>query len=285
MGLKPYLQLVRLPNLFTAAADPLAGFLIVGGALAETRAWLPLVLAGVSIYAAGMILNDVFDYDVDRVERPARPLPSGRVSRKLATGLGIAFLLLGLGFAAFGGTRSLIVAVVLSGCVVAYDAGWKRIWLGPEAMGACRSLNLLLGMTLVPTLGGPVGWLAAGVFGLFVVGVTWISRNEMNPGVAPTLRGGLAVQLFSIMGMVAAVIGLRRDATDLGVGFASGMIVLLATATVVIRTGFLALRAPSASTLQAAVKTGVFSLVWLDVSLVASALYTVTVPLPLGSAT
>ncbi len=36
--LKPYLQLVRLPNLFTAAADPLAGWLLVGRALVEAGA-------------------------------------------------------------------------------------------------------------------------------------------------------------------------------------------------------------------------------------------------------
>ena len=34
-----------------------------------------------AIYAAGIVLNDVFDYEIDRVERPGRPLPSGRVSR------------------------------------------------------------------------------------------------------------------------------------------------------------------------------------------------------------
>ena len=32
-------------------------------------------------YTAGMILNDVLDDDVDRRERPERPLPSGAVSR------------------------------------------------------------------------------------------------------------------------------------------------------------------------------------------------------------
>ena len=78
--IKPYLQLVRLPNLFTAAADPLAGWLLVGGDLGEARGWGPLVASGVALYAGGMVLNDVFDYEVDRLERPGRPLPSGRSS-------------------------------------------------------------------------------------------------------------------------------------------------------------------------------------------------------------
>ena len=106
MALKPYLQLVRLPNLFTAAADPLAGFLLVGGALTEGRLWMPLALTGVAIYAAGMVLNDVFDYQVDLVERPSRPLPFGLISRGFATGLGIGLLLLGCCLAAVAGCRA-----------------------------------------------------------------------------------------------------------------------------------------------------------------------------------
>ena len=41
-----------------------------------------------AIYAAGIALNDVFDYAIDLEERPGRPLPSGRVSRRFAAWLG-----------------------------------------------------------------------------------------------------------------------------------------------------------------------------------------------------
>ena len=93
--LKPYLQLVRLPNVFTAAADSLAGWLLVGGGLAEPGRWLPLSAASMAIYAAGIALNDVFDYEIDLDERPGRPLPSGRVSRRFAAWLGGILLALG----------------------------------------------------------------------------------------------------------------------------------------------------------------------------------------------
>ncbi len=80
MHVKAYLQLIRLPNVFTAMADSLAGGLLVRGVLGETRDWLPLVLASAATYAGGIALNDVFDVEIDRVERPNRPIPSGRVS-------------------------------------------------------------------------------------------------------------------------------------------------------------------------------------------------------------
>jgi 4-hydroxybenzoate polyprenyltransferase len=128
MRIKPYLQLVRLPNVFTAAADSLAGWLLVRGTLAEPRRWVPLVLASMAIYAAGIALNDYFDYATDLAERPGRPLPSGRVSRRFAAVLGWTLLLLGPVLAALSGSAtSLAVASLLSLCVLAYDcpcASW-----------------------------------------------------------------------------------------------------------------------------------------------------------------
>ena len=156
MALKPYLQLVRLPNVFTAAADSLAGWLLVGGGLAAFDRWLPLSAASMAIYAAGIALNDVFDYAIDLEERPGRPLPSGRVSRRFAAWLGGILLALGPCLAALSGSwSSLAVALALVACVLGYNAGLKRTVLGPEVMGACRGLNLLLGMSQAERPGRP----------------------------------------------------------------------------------------------------------------------------------
>src|SRR5690242_2306567 len=100
MTIKPYLQLVRLPNVFTAAADSLAGWLLVRGTFETPGRWLPLLAASMAIYAAGIALNDVFDLATDLKERPDRPLPSGQVSRSFAVSLGAILLLLGPALAA-----------------------------------------------------------------------------------------------------------------------------------------------------------------------------------------
>lgn len=274
--IKPYLQLVRLPNLFTAAADSLAGWLLVRGSLDEPDRWVPLVLASVSIYAAGIVLNDVFDYEIDRAERPNRPLPSGRVSRRFAAWLGGIALGLGPCLAALSGSvASVVVSLILAACVLGYDAGLKRTVLGPEVMGACRGLNLLLGLSQGPAMGRPGGWLVAGGLALFIVGVTWISRSEVETGKTRGLVAGLILQDLALIALAVACS--RPDwfpstgqAGSLLPSDGDGLIVLLAVGVIVNRAGVRAYRRPVPGTFQEAVKTGVLSLVWLDVAAVAA---------------
>jgi 4-hydroxybenzoate polyprenyltransferase len=275
MALKPYLQLVRLPNVFTAAADSLAGWLLVGGALAAFDRWLPLSAASMAIYAAGIALNDVFDYEIDLQERPGRPLPSGRISRRFAAWLGGILLALGPCLAALSGSwSSVAVALALVACVLGYNAGLKRTVLGPEVMGACRGLNLLLGMSQAEQLGGPIGWLAAGSLALFVVGVTWISRSEAETsGRIGGIAAGMILQNAAILGLMAVALQPRRFTSPLGdrpIVPLEGLLVLLVVAWVVNLATGRAIREPIPARMQSAVKTGVFSLVWLDVGLVAA---------------
>src|SRR5262249_7892817 len=94
--LTAWLQLIRLPNVVTAAADSFAGWLLVEGSAIPPGRWLPLAATSMVLYASGTALNDVFDFEIDRVERPSRPLPSGRISRRTAAWLGGLGLLIGL---------------------------------------------------------------------------------------------------------------------------------------------------------------------------------------------
>ena len=144
---RAYLELVRLPNLFTAVGDIVAGYLIVSrGVDVSWRDLVILTLASVCLYAGGVVLNDYFDRDVDAVERPERPIPSGRVAARDALKLGVRLLCLGCVFAFVVGIPSLLVAVLLAGCIWLYDAKGKRIeYVGSLNMGACRFLNVVLG--------------------------------------------------------------------------------------------------------------------------------------------
>src|SRR5262245_27933466 len=90
--MKAWLQLMRLPNVFTAAADVMMGFLVTHGSLQPTSHFALLAAASCLLYLSGMVLNDVFDADVDANERPDRPIPSGRITKLAAAACGLALL-------------------------------------------------------------------------------------------------------------------------------------------------------------------------------------------------
>jgi 4-hydroxybenzoate polyprenyltransferase len=222
-----WLELLRLPNIFTAVADVTMGFLVVQVAAEGQRTWqiqpaeaatlLLLAAASSLLYAAGVVLNDVFDLDTDRRERPERPIPSGRVPLRAARRAGWLLLLAGVALAwivTFHEGRSAthpppapdnedleviddghtagnsapipwverlrpgLIGVLLAAAIVLYDLGLKRTPLGPMGMGACRMLNVLLGMSVLVGPFRPEHFLIAGGIGVYVAGITWLARNE-----------------------------------------------------------------------------------------------------------
>ncbi|WP_395245259.1 SCO3242 family prenyltransferase [Agromyces sp. MMS24-K17] len=170
------LDLVRAPAALTVLGDTAVGAQVAAGGFSR-RGWL-LPLASVAIYSGGMALNDWADRDVDAVERPERPIPSGRVSPKRALAVAAGLGAIGLALAAAGGgRRGLAVAVPLVASVVAYDVVAKPTAAGPLAMAACRGLDVLLGA------GGSARALPAALaVAVHTAGVTALSRGEVHGG-------------------------------------------------------------------------------------------------------
>src|SRR3984885_2958506 len=78
LSLSTALRLGRISNLPTVWTNVAAGIVLSG---APVKAW-PALLLMVSLslfYTAGMVLNDAFDRDFDRRNRPQRPIPAGEV--------------------------------------------------------------------------------------------------------------------------------------------------------------------------------------------------------------
>ncbi|MDQ0765216.1 SCO3242 family prenyltransferase [Streptomyces canus] len=140
---RAWAELLRLPALFTVPGDALAGAAAVS-ARPSARTLLAIA-SSVCLYEAGMALNDWADRDVDAVERPHRPLPSGRVRPAAALGAACALTGAGLSLAACAGRPALTVAVPLTATVWAYDLALKNTPAGPVAMATARGLDLLLG--------------------------------------------------------------------------------------------------------------------------------------------
>lgn len=178
-----YARLLRIPNVFTAMADIFLGFLFTHQSFAPAPLFLALLISSALMYLAGMVLNDVYDLEIDKVERPERPLPSGVIDAGWAHTLGLMLLFTGLlsgvgAGVAIGSLRPAIVATALALLVFAYDRILKKTPLGPLAMGGCRMLNVLLGMSAAPGEWGLVHLVVAGGLGLYIAGVTWFAKSE-----------------------------------------------------------------------------------------------------------
>jgi 4-hydroxybenzoate polyprenyltransferase len=145
--LTSFLQLIRAPAVFSAASNILAAQLIVTGGRPLWSDTLLLVAISTCLYAGGMVLNDCFDIEQDRRQRPFRPLPSGRISLTLAWMLVVVLFAGALTLSAQMGQRQFMIAAILIGCIVIYDGLAKDRLVGSLIMGACRYLNWVLGLS------------------------------------------------------------------------------------------------------------------------------------------
>jgi UbiA prenyltransferase family len=267
-----YAQLVRLPNVFTAFAD--IGLAWAAAlALASPPPWpvyMLLMAASGCLYMAGMVWNDFFDLEQDCRERPFRPLPSGRVSRSAAALLGTALLVTGLGLAALAGWRDdgwqrqpVVVAGILAVTILLYDRAAKRSWLGPLAMGACRFLNVLLGLSVVDDAGlAAVRWHLALVVGLYIVGVTWFAKTEARQSNRSALTGAALTMLAALVLALLLPVWLKPGTSSPAFPYllvAFGFLVGIPVSR--------AVRDPLPKQVQAAVKRAVLGRVVLDATL------------------
>ncbi|WP_033330562.1 SCO3242 family prenyltransferase [Streptomyces novaecaesareae] len=185
---RTWLDLVRAPAALTVLGDTVAGAVAAGRPLRGRRLALPL--ASVALHWSGMALNDWADRAVDALERPERPIPSGRIAPRAALAAAAGLGVTGLALAGLaGGTDALRIAVPLTAAVWAYDTVLKPTRAAPLGMAACRGLDVLLGA-------GSAHWRAAGAPALALathtLGVTALSRGEVHGGRPADRRIALA---------------------------------------------------------------------------------------------
>jgi 4-hydroxybenzoate polyprenyltransferase len=273
----PYAQLLRLPNVFTAFADILMGTLAAGTLLHRPLAAVLLLLASACLYCSGMVWNDYFDFEIDRKERPFRPLPSGKIARSTARGLGMGLMLLGLGFAGMAGWgadgsdgRPVVLAAALVAAIFFYDVWLKHTPIGPVTMGTCRFLNVLVATSLADASVLPSYQRVhlALVVGIYIIGVTWFARGEAGQSLAANLRGAAAVMLAALVLALALPARLSEGS------------VTIAYPYLLVAFGFLigipivrAIARPEPQLVQAAVKRCILGLVALDALMLGRRVY------------
>jgi 1,4-dihydroxy-2-naphthoate octaprenyltransferase len=86
-----------------------AGQILASGKLPPLQIGILGFICGFALSSAALILNDYFDYEVDLINHPDRPLPSGAVSRSEVIGLTAVTTLVGLSAALLLGFSALLL--------------------------------------------------------------------------------------------------------------------------------------------------------------------------------
>ncbi len=254
--IKPYLQLTRPANLLTALADILAGMAIAGYSFREGGDFVLLMVSTLGLYGGGVVLNDVFDAELDAVERPERPIPSGKVPLRYAAIMGGSLLALGVLSARFFSLTSGLIALSIAILVILYDRYAKHSKIfGPLVMGMCRGGNLLLGISVLPAAMPQYSWL--GVVPIVYIGaITMISQDEVHGGKRRTLY--LAGFLYATVHLVQLLVAYTQHNLLLTIPWVALHVWLVA------RPLMAAISNPVGPLIGKAVKAGVLSLIVMN---------------------
>ncbi|HHI00563.1 MAG TPA: geranylgeranylglycerol-phosphate geranylgeranyltransferase [Thermococcus litoralis] len=96
MELKGFVEILRPANCVVAGLVGILGATVALGSLPGYEKSLMIFLVVFLGCSWGNIINDYFDYEIDKINRPTRPLPRGALSRKVALVYGLCLALLGL---------------------------------------------------------------------------------------------------------------------------------------------------------------------------------------------
>lgn len=80
MPITHYITLLRPSNFIITVASVFVSCVLAGGRIEQAPVMILASLAAGLIGGGGMVINDIFDVEIDRINKPQRPLPSGAVS-------------------------------------------------------------------------------------------------------------------------------------------------------------------------------------------------------------
>ena len=172
--LKTYLELTRP---FTLLA-PMVGFL-AGAVIASRAIPHPYVLVGalsaLMLNAASNINNQYFDLGIDRINKPLRPLPSGKISKKKAIIFAACLYILALLLSWFINLRFFIIASIAAGITFLYSAPPARIKRYPFASNVFIAiprgmLLIVAGWSVIKPISSLEPWFIGLIFALYIAG-------------------------------------------------------------------------------------------------------------------
>jgi geranylgeranylglycerol-phosphate geranylgeranyltransferase len=196
MSLKAFISITRPANTFVGALTGIIGVLtshrFIHGffdftLLFSTQLGLILLFTSItyiSIAAAGNVVNDIYDLEIDRVNRPGRPLPSGALSVRQAKIWTVILVFFGLLFSFLTiplsavGLWTLVIAAIFCLVGLVYAAKGKVMGLlGNFAVSVSFAFGLFYGALITFPLVPPIIWV------YFITAASVLQGREAIKGI------------------------------------------------------------------------------------------------------
>ena len=213
MVIKNYLELARPLNLLQAALAILVGYALVADPSPEKL--LYVLITVLSIAAGGNAINDYFDFETDKINKPGRVLPSGRISKKEALIFSLLLFLISLIFLIpifnFYAASIAIMSIIL---LVIYTPILKNIIIVGNL-----TVSLILGLAFIFTTAA-FGQIKAGIIpALLAFGFNFVREiikdmedvsGDKGSGIntLPAKYGKQKAKYLAILGIIFIFIGI-----------------------------------------------------------------------------
>ncbi|MBI5332166.1 MAG: UbiA family prenyltransferase [Candidatus Aenigmarchaeota archaeon] len=160
MKLQSLITIIRPVNGVMSAIAVYITALVTGTVSLSTLLILPVFLAMLVVFlinSAGMVINDIYDIEIDKINKPKRPLPSGKISIKSAKIYAAILFIIGIGLSWFINIYALGIALLASLLLIAYAAKFKKtLLLGNIIVSILVGLSFIYGglinMNIIPVL-------------------------------------------------------------------------------------------------------------------------------------
>lgn len=142
--MKHYVTILRPLNGVMSAIAVLIGAFVAGGPIGT-----PVYMGMISVFlisGAGMVINDFYDIEIDKINKPDRPIPSGKIREQTALFYAAVLFIAGIALAYFINIETMFTAIIASALLLAYAAQLKKTMLmGNVLVSAMVALTFIYG--------------------------------------------------------------------------------------------------------------------------------------------
>ncbi|MCG9134031.1 UbiA family prenyltransferase [Candidatus Poribacteria bacterium] len=153
-----YLELTRPINGVIAFISAWLGGMFASQGSVANIIDIRLLLVSISalvLLSAGNAINDYCDYDIDRINRPKRPLPSGRIRRRDALIFAIVLVAIGIWLGILINRNATGIAILVCLALVSYAFWLKRTpFIGNLVVSGLTGLTFIAGGVAIDSVKG-----------------------------------------------------------------------------------------------------------------------------------